>query len=151
LASRTQLKVKTAEDGERVQRGTVYIAPANHHLLVKEDQLKVTSGPRENGARPAIDPLFRSMGDPQLERFRCHLGHGYTGRTLLVDQTEAVEQALWLALRTLEQRSRVLERMARNEKSRGGRMNVMMRWEEEAEETKKQVQLIRDVLVKVTS
>jgi two-component system, chemotaxis family, protein-glutamate methylesterase/glutaminase len=54
------LPVKNAEDGELFKPGQVYLAPANHHLLVIDNKLKLGSGPRENLVRPAIDPLFRS-------------------------------------------------------------------------------------------
>lgn len=54
------LPVSTARDAMQIERGHVYVAPADHHLLVVGDQLKLGRGPRENHARPAIDPLFRS-------------------------------------------------------------------------------------------
>jgi two-component system, chemotaxis family, protein-glutamate methylesterase/glutaminase len=37
-----------------------YMAPADHHLLVRPDRMLVAKGPHENQFRPAIDPLFRS-------------------------------------------------------------------------------------------
>ena len=49
-----------AEDGEAFEQGTIYIAPPDHHMLVKERTVLVTKGARENRSRPAIDPLFRS-------------------------------------------------------------------------------------------
>ncbi|HWE48884.1 MAG TPA: chemotaxis protein CheB [Bryobacteraceae bacterium] len=49
-----------ATNGERIQPGRIYIAPPDHHLLVKEHQMLVTKGARENRFRPGIDPLFRS-------------------------------------------------------------------------------------------
>ncbi len=51
---------KLAADGERFAKGRIYIAPPDHHLLVKKNTLLVTKGARENRYRPAIDPLFRS-------------------------------------------------------------------------------------------
>jgi two-component system chemotaxis response regulator CheB len=53
--------VHTAMDGERVQRGQIYVAPADHHLLVIDDFIRLGRGPRENMARPSVDPLFRSV------------------------------------------------------------------------------------------
>jgi two-component system, chemotaxis family, protein-glutamate methylesterase/glutaminase len=49
-----------AQDGERIQPGRIYVAPPNHHLLVKPGAAWVIYGPKENGHRPAIDPLFRT-------------------------------------------------------------------------------------------
>ena len=51
---------KLAEHGERFHRGGLYIAPPDHHLLIKERTLCVTRGARENRHRPAIDPALRS-------------------------------------------------------------------------------------------
>jgi two-component system, chemotaxis family, protein-glutamate methylesterase/glutaminase len=49
-----------ARCGETMERGRIYIAPPAWHLLVDGDCLRLGDGPRENHARPAIDPLFRS-------------------------------------------------------------------------------------------
>jgi two-component system, chemotaxis family, protein-glutamate methylesterase/glutaminase len=48
------------EDGEAIQPGRIYVAPPNHHLLVKGGYVRIVRGPRENRHRPAADPLFRS-------------------------------------------------------------------------------------------
>jgi two-component system chemotaxis response regulator CheB len=49
-----------ASDRERFRRGHIYIAPPDHHLLLRDGTMLVTLGPRENGFRPAVDPLFRT-------------------------------------------------------------------------------------------
>jgi len=49
-----------AEDHEPIQPRRLYVAPADHHLLLEPGFVRVTKGPKENRWRPAIDPLFRS-------------------------------------------------------------------------------------------
>lgn len=61
LDRRTRLPVRAARDGEPLAAGGVHVAAPGHHLLVEKHTLRVTRGPRENGYRPAVDPLFRSL------------------------------------------------------------------------------------------
>jgi two-component system, chemotaxis family, protein-glutamate methylesterase/glutaminase len=60
LAAKTKLKVKFAQHEEPLQNGTVYLAPPDQHLLIKDGKALLSHGPRENRSRPAIDPLFRA-------------------------------------------------------------------------------------------
>jgi two-component system, chemotaxis family, protein-glutamate methylesterase/glutaminase len=56
-----QLPVSYPKNDERLKRGHVYLAPADHHLILEApDRMRVTRGPKENRTRPSIDPLFRS-------------------------------------------------------------------------------------------
>jgi two-component system chemotaxis response regulator CheB len=55
-----KLKAKHPADGEPIERGKIYIAPPDHHLLLELDRIRLTKGPKENRFRPAVDPLFRS-------------------------------------------------------------------------------------------
>lgn len=57
---RTPLKAVEAKNGEEIENGYVYVAPPDHHLLIKDSIMLTTRGPKENRTRPAIDPLFRS-------------------------------------------------------------------------------------------
>ena len=54
------LPASHAKDGEPIEQGRVYVAPPDHHLLLRDDHVHLARGPRENGHRPAVDPLFRS-------------------------------------------------------------------------------------------
>jgi two-component system chemotaxis response regulator CheB len=54
------LPARQAEDGMRIERGQVYIAAPDHHMLISAGHIRLGRGPRENMVRPAIDPLFRS-------------------------------------------------------------------------------------------
>ena len=60
LDARTSLPVAYAQDGDAIVPGRILIAPPDRHLLLTAGGVRLGLGPRENLARPAIDPLFRS-------------------------------------------------------------------------------------------
>jgi two-component system chemotaxis response regulator CheB len=57
------IHAKHAEDGEAVSPGHIYVAPSDRHMIVVDGHLRLVRGPKENCARPAIDPLFRSVAE----------------------------------------------------------------------------------------
>ena len=57
------LTVKNGIDGEKIERGHVYVAPPDQHLQMEGGCVRVTRGPRENRHRPSIDALFRSAAE----------------------------------------------------------------------------------------
>ena len=64
LSRKCQLRVKEAESGELLEPATVYLAPANYHLLVEKDfSLSLTIDQKIKYCRPAIDPLFESAAE----------------------------------------------------------------------------------------
>jgi two-component system chemotaxis response regulator CheB len=267
------LEVRKAQNGEAIQRGVIYVAPPDQHLLVHKDHVRVSRGPKENRMRPAIDPLFRSaaaaygsrvigvvltgllddgtagllavkrcggmavvqhpedamfsdmptsalanvevdyclplagmgklltklahetagrageapkdivveakmaetiqsaipneeeLGTPApygcpecggpmwelrndgLRRYRCHVGHAFTPRALLADQDEALEKALWIALRTLEERANMLASLARDEREKGRHQSARI-YAERAAESKTHAQSLSALLTK---
>src|SRR3954447_6094821 len=62
------LPAATAEDGQEIERGRIYVGPPDRHLLVTAGGVGLPHGPRETGPRPALDPLFRSAARAYRER-----------------------------------------------------------------------------------
>lgn len=62
LSRRTSLQVKQAEDGDRLNPKTVYIAPPDRHLLVNPDStLSLSQSELVHFVRPSADLLFESV------------------------------------------------------------------------------------------
>ena len=271
LGGHGRLPAKVAEHGEPIQRGQIYVAPSDQHLLVRDEHILLSRGPHENRHRPAVDTLFRSAAvayrsrcvgivlsgylddgsaglraikrcggkamvqDPDdamvadmpasaarvvvvdyllpvagmgpvlarlarepvemlheppeevvveagiaervmsdirsdqrlgqlvpvscpecggplwqvdsetMERYRCHVGHAYTARALLADQDNAVEQALWVAMRTLEERANILANMAEREEQQE-RPRISSHLRERTQETRQHARVLRELI-----
>ena len=89
--------------------------------------------------------LSDRLGKGSLLRYRCHIGHAFTSRTLIEEQNEATEKALWIALRTLEERGRLLKNMSDRYAQRGASA-LAKTHEERAEEALEHSALIRDLI-----
>lgn len=271
LRRASRLPVRTPENGERFELGTVYVAPADWHMLIDAKSIQLIRGPRENGARPAIDPLFRSaaahhgprvvgivltglrddgsagldairrssgvtivqdpadaafpdmprnalagapadhvlpidaiselivrlsqeaapdgrapddvvrearitarytasseavqelgqltqldcpecggplweLGDVGRGRFRCRVGHAFTVHALAAQQGDAIERSLLVAMRTLEERSRMLDRLHRQAREQG-RAGEARRFEQDRDEALGHADVLRDLLL----
>ena len=60
LGRRAAMPVSEAADGEPIEAGHVYIAPADMHLTIQPGRFRLDRGAKEHFTRPAVDPLFRS-------------------------------------------------------------------------------------------
>jgi two-component system chemotaxis response regulator CheB len=63
LSKCSGLTVVQARNGQVISHGKVYVARPDHHLLINANCVQVTRGPKENGFRPAVDPLFRTAAN----------------------------------------------------------------------------------------
>ncbi|WP_437805153.1 chemotaxis protein CheB [Sorangium sp. So ce1078] len=63
LGRSTRLHVGVAVDGEPIELGSIYIAPPDNHLMVGDGVVRVVHSAKENGHRPAVDPLFRTAAE----------------------------------------------------------------------------------------
>ena len=73
ILSRAGVTALHPAHNQSIEKGKVYIAPPDYHLLVKNTTILVTTGARENHHRPAIDPLFRSAAVAHGPRIRGRL------------------------------------------------------------------------------
>jgi two-component system chemotaxis response regulator CheB len=271
LGRNSFLPVHTAETGQVIRPGHLYVAVPGLHMLIHDSHLLLRRGPRENFARPAIDPLFRSaacshggaaigvvlsgalndgsaglrairrcgglalaqapedaavasmllsairtadvdyvapaeelgglinhlvrqpaaptlpipadirletaiaaqelagmkvddaLGTPSrftcpechgalweiedgsLLRFRCHVGHAYTGETILSAQAEQVETMLWSLMRTHQERAELARRMAAKEKAES-RLELARQLLQRARDYDEDAELVKQLL-----
>lgn len=62
LSATSGIRLKIAEDGELVQAGVGYIAPDSHHMGISyENRIILSNQPPENGSKPSVSYLFRSV------------------------------------------------------------------------------------------
>jgi two-component system chemotaxis response regulator CheB len=273
LSRKGALPAHHARDREPITPGRIYVAPPNNHLLLRNGIVRVVPGPRENGHRPAIDPLFRSAAriygprtvgvvlsgalddgaaglvaiksrggkavvqDPEdalypgmpesaighahvdhvlpvagmsalltelahepvrqgdvavsnememetdiaeftldalqsthrpgipagfgcpdcggalwemeeggMTRFRCRVGHAWSADSLIASQNDALEEALWTALRALEERAALSERMMENAEKASRQVSVE-RYRGQLDEARGAAALLREVLL----
>lgn len=275
LSRAGHLPAEHPSDGERIEQGRIYVAPPDQHLLLNDGKIRLSRGPRENGHRPAADPMFRSaavsfgprvigvvlsgnlddgtsglaavkrhgglalvqdpgeavfgsmprsaiehvrvdkvataselgrlivdcVGDPVPERatrpasdevreveyaeadvsliespdehpgevsafscpdcggvlwrieegdfvrFRCRVGHGWTADALVAKQADLIDDALWAALRSLEERASLLHSMAERYR-RAGTNTLAGRFDAQAEQMENRARLVRDLVVR---
>ncbi len=62
------LPAVTAEDGAPIERGRIYVAPPDQHLIVERGHLHLSVGPKEQHQRPSINVTFRSAAMAYNER-----------------------------------------------------------------------------------
>ena len=63
-------------------------------------------------ACPDCHGVLWEVEEEELLRFRCRVGHAYTSDSLRAAFSDSSEDALWVAMRTLEERAALLRRLA---------------------------------------
>lgn len=94
---------------------------------------------------PDCDGNLALIGDASVLRFRCRVGHAWSSASLLTQQATAVETALWMAMRSLEERAVLTSDMSRRAAERGHRRTAEM-FDAQASEARRAARLVRDLL-----
>jgi len=97
-------------------------------------------------ACPACGGSLWEAQDESMLRFRCRVGHAFGADSLLQSQTDRMDEALWIALRALEERRSLALRIAERLRSRNGGRRAD-NYEQSAQEAERQANVLRAVLL----
>jgi two-component system chemotaxis response regulator CheB len=79
-------------------------------------------------------------------RYRCHTGHAFTAKVLETLQRDAVEDAIWGAVRALHEQQRLFSKLSEKERQ-SGQMERAAEYEAKATQAREHSQTLREVLV----
>ncbi|MBR0960695.1 chemotaxis protein CheB [Bradyrhizobium japonicum] len=96
---------------------------------------------------PACGGVLSEVGEARPMRFRCQVGHGFTADALAKEREARVDEALRVALRIIEERAELVQRMAADGR-RSGRAAVAEMYEARALEYREYADMIRPVMLK---
>jgi two-component system, chemotaxis family, protein-glutamate methylesterase/glutaminase len=95
---------------------------------------------------PACGGALWELKDGELLRYRCHVGHAFTGEGLLDEQDQNLEMALWTAVRALDENATLNRRMTA--RAADARLTGLAQtYEHRAATAKEQANLVRALLV----
>jgi two-component system chemotaxis response regulator CheB len=118
------------------------VAEAGAHDIHRAEAL----GPPSPFTCPDCGGTLWQSAEGELIQFHCHVGHRFSAESLTGAQADALDQALWTALRALEESAELRRRMARHAHSRG--MDRIGRdYEEQARESEERALTIRRVVM----
>lgn len=86
-----------------------------------------------------------TMKDDVVKRYRCHIGHAYTEKDLVVKQAETASTTLWVALRMMEERKHLLKKME-IETGKNGYKNLSSRHVEKHDEMHRHIVTLKKIL-----
>ncbi len=95
---------------------------------------------------PECGGVLWELHEGHLIHYRCRVGHAWSPDSLLAEQVEALEAALWTALRALEENLSLLRRLAEQAQQRGYQ-RAAARYREQMHNGEQHALVIRQVLL----
>ena len=91
---------------------------------------------------PECGGALWQVDESQLIGFRCHVGHIYQAETLLAEQDNALEGALWTAMRIFKERMLLSRQLAARERQRGN-ADSASRYDDQASVAERYVEVLQ--------
>ena len=119
-----------------------------------KEEIELGDDPEEKGAPsdltcPACGGSLRESRVETVVHFRCRTGHAYSPETLLAKQTDVVEEALWAAMRALEENAALARRMEKRMRQlRHNGPGPEERYSRRAREAEQHAEVLRKLLTK---
>ena len=149
-----------AEIGPILDRMARLPAPAESKAPVTpglEDEVRVAEfdikqletrreGKPSSYACPDCHGVLWEVEEDGLLRFRCRVGHAFSPESLLATQSDALEDALWTALRALEESAALAERLSERAGGRGHGL-AADRFAQQAADAHQRSTIIREALL----
>jgi two-component system chemotaxis response regulator CheB len=96
---------------------------------------------------PQCGGVLWELHDDELVRFRCRVGHAFSAESMLAEQNETLEEALWVALKAIEESVELSKRMAQQAEQRGQKW-LVRQLEERYRDGVQRAALIKQALMK---
>lgn len=93
-------------------------------------------------------PLYQ-VKEGELTRFQCFVGHAYSPESLSEEHTEALERAIWTAIRRLKERIVLHEELLKRKKRNKGEDELKNRLEESIVTAEQDLKLLREILDRI--
>lgn len=140
----TKVYESVAEDA------TMPSEPDREAVIVAESKASLERGEQPNNPSTLTCPdcggVLWELRDRNLIRFRCHVGHAYSLDSLLEEQAQDVERALWAAVRALEEKAALSRRMAVQAREQN-RLTSETQFHQRAQEIEHNARLLRQMVV----
>lgn len=95
---------------------------------------------------PDCGGVLWELNDGDITRFRCRVGHGWTGDALLAQKSDTLDDALWIALRSLEESAALSRQLANRHRARDAE-SLARRFDDQAEHIERRAEVIRSALM----
>jgi len=80
-----------------------------------------------------------------VKHYRCHVGHSYSERDLVVKQSKKIESAMWTAVRMMEERKLLINRLAKENNDRGLRQ-LSRTYEEQGRQLEEHITRLKELI-----